>query len=574
MPLARLLFYLIVVIAGIPTLAIHTPVEPKPAIQIRLNGQEAPRASYFVQSQDTLFVSLRDIIPLLGGKLRYQRIDNSYSVELRNTSFKLFPYTKEYSIDTTSHVWSIAPILFEQSLYVPAEDFFKAMGYQMTQKNTCIMLTSGLRKKGPLSSKRAVFNIPTTNIMPTITSINVSLVGHRYQLHLMSTYPLSRTIGMPSKNHTVVWDLPNTTTSLKPVVFAKGIFSTIRFVQLSKHLLRLQVTLRSTQSMSVLMPTSTGATIENYTDIVSLQQKKTASSYQITLTGLAPFLYTTAIMTSPMRLVIDIPNATNRLPHFLESIHPISSGIRTSQFEITPAKVRVVVDLTGTHNITLTSLSKGLLIDISLQASKKLANPKSTPTPLVLPKPLPLHGLVVVIDPGHGGDDPGALGERDEYEKEFTIDISKRLEKLLLAQGAEVLMCRTKDQNPTLEERTLMGNLNHADLFISVHINSFFRAFSHGTETYYYKPADQPLAEIIHAHLLKDLGLQDKGLKRARLYVLRNTTMPSVLIEPLFITNSDELALLKTPEFRQKIAQSVANGVLRYRCTHFLKPHR
>jgi N-acetylmuramoyl-L-alanine amidase len=101
-------------------------------------------------------------------------------------------------------------------------------------------------------------------------------------------------------------------------------------------------------------------------------------------------------------------------------------------------------------------------------------------------------------------------------------------------------------------------------LLLSIHINSFFHPYATGTETYYYKPSDKPLAFYIHQEMTKTLGFRDNGLKRARLYVLRNTRMPAMLVEPGFITNPMEYEKMAEPETRQKIAKAVTDGTIRY----------
>ena len=107
-----------------------------------------------------------------------------------------------------------------------------------------------------------------------------------------------------------------------------------------------------------------------------------------------------------------------------------------------------------------------------------------------------------------------------------------------------------------------------ADYFISIHINSFKTRKANGTETYYYKYKDKQLSRDIQREMAKTLKLKNNGIKRARLYVLRNTQMPSALVEPLFITNQKEYKLLKDPNFREKIAISIQKGIT----THAKRP--
>lgn len=196
----------------------------------------------------------------------------------------------------------------------------------------------------------------------------------------------------------------------------------------------------------------------------------------------------------------------------------------------------------------------------------KIAKPPVIKTsPVILPKGgLPLKGKIVAIDPGHGGGDPGAVVQKHIYEKKYTLDISKRLQKRLEAAGAKVVMARTADSNPSLYWRSNQANTNKADIVLSVHINSFFKPFARGTETYYYKAKDKPLAAAIHTEMVRTLKLRDNGLKRSKMYILNHTSMPGALIEPLFMTNQREFDLLQDPQFRQKIADATYTGVVKY----------
>ena len=175
-----------------------------------------------------------------------------------------------------------------------------------------------------------------------------------------------------------------------------------------------------------------------------------------------------------------------------------------------------------------------------------------------------LRGKVIAIDPGHGGIDPGAIGIYNEKEKVYTLDISLRLKRELEKRGARVIIARSNDKNPSLGTRTRLANSYKADAFISVHVNSFVKSYAKGTETYYYKAIDKPLSREIQKGMVQTLKLQNNGIKKSNMYVLKYSTMPSVLIEPCFITNPTENYLIKQGSFRQKIADGVVIGLERY----------
>ena len=124
-------------------------------------------------------------------------------------------------------------------------------------------------------------------------------------------------------------------------------------------------------------------------------------------------------------------------------------------------------------------------------------------------------------------------------------------------------MTREEDSTTTLPGIVEFANANHADLFISVHHNAFHPRLR-GTETYWYRENSQELAEIVHKHLLEELGFKDRGASRERYYVIRHTTMPAILIEPGFLTNPEEEELLWTDEYQERTAQAAFDGIVEY----------
>ncbi|MEK6557804.1 MAG: N-acetylmuramoyl-L-alanine amidase, partial [Candidatus Margulisiibacteriota bacterium] len=160
--------------------------------------------------------------------------------------------------------------------------------------------------------------------------------------------------------------------------------------------------------------------------------------------------------------------------------------------------------------------------------------------------------------------DVGSIGFGGLYEKIFTLDISKRIQSKLIQAGATGLMPIQTDQYLSLSARTMFANRNGADFFLSVHLNSSTRADIKGTETYYYKEEDLPPARIIHEALLKHLKQADKGVRKARYFVLFHTTMPAVLIEPAYLSNLEQYNLLLTDDFKNQIVDGVVEGILKY----------
>jgi N-acetylmuramoyl-L-alanine amidase len=214
----------------------------------------------------------------------------------------------------------------------------------------------------------------------------------------------------------------------------------------------------------------------------------------------------------------------------------------------------------------------------------------------------------IVIDPGHGGHDPGTPA-RGLTESQLTLDVALRLEKLLAKdEGVEVVLTRRTDAYIPLEERTAIANRSDADLFLSIHANSSRNTAASGIETYFLSFASSPDAEAIAArensaseremHQLSDIikaislnnkldesrdlanmvqdalmanlkksnrEVRSRGVKKAPFVVLIGAQMPSVLAEISFLTNRRELQLLKTAAYKQRIAESLHNAIVKYR---------
>lgn len=173
----------------------------------------------------------------------------------------------------------------------------------------------------------------------------------------------------------------------------------------------------------------------------------------------------------------------------------------------------------------------------------------------------------IVIDPGHGGADPGAVGPSRVQEKDVNLSVSKLVADIL-SSVAEVRLTRSGDpapgdENNELWVRAQIANNWGADCFVSVHCNSAASPQAHGTETYHYTGSSRGkgLATGIQKRLLGSLGLADRGVKEANFAVLRLTQCPAALAELAFISNSTEERYLKSPDFQAKAARAIAEGV-------------
>lgn len=198
--------------------------------------------------------------------------------------------------------------------------------------------------------------------------------------------------------------------------------------------------------------------------------------------------------------------------------------------------------------------------------------------------------FVVVLDPGHGGQDSGAMCG-NVMEKDLTLDVARRAEMLLRAAGYRTVLTRDSDRYLTLAERAEVGNDEENSLFVSIHFNDGERAAASGVETYFaehqrttspgilgwlsiFRPVakaqsllekSESLARFLQAALVEHTRAVNRGTKTAQFYVIRNVRHPAALVEGGFITNPTDVTKLTTTEYRQEIASAILEGIHQYR---------
>jgi N-acetylmuramoyl-L-alanine amidase len=172
-----------------------------------------------------------------------------------------------------------------------------------------------------------------------------------------------------------------------------------------------------------------------------------------------------------------------------------------------------------------------------------------------------LTGFRVVIDAGHGGRDPGAIGVNGLFEKTVNLTLARKLAHLLRQTGAEVVMTRETDVYMTLDERMATINGSGADLVVSIHNNAHPSRAVSGTQTFYgVVPGSFDLGSGVHRNLVA-LGLTDRGVLSASFRVLRMSTIPAILTETAFLSNWDDSSLLATESFLDQAAQAHFLGI-------------
>ena len=278
-----------------------------------------------------------------------------------------------------------------------------------------------------------------------------------------------------------------------------------------------------------------------------------------------PMAQTSPLPTPPL------PGGTASTGNHFRVIVPIMNGNTLQQVRaIEPEAFRTTVDGQAVVQVGLFRDRQradeiyGALVATSLPAKIVSASAPAVASTPAIP-PIPQGAVVVVIDPGHGGRDPGAVGIGGLQEKRINTTISNRVQQQLQAAGLTVLMTRSSDVYVGLGDRSEYANRAGADLFVSIHANaiSMSRPEVNGLETYYYSSGER-LARSIHASVLGNTDMGDRGVRTARFYVLRHTDMPAVLVETGFVTGATDAARFRNPTAVNQIADGIARGILNY----------
>lgn len=275
--------------------------------------------------------------------------------------------------------------------------------------------------------------------------------------------------------------------------------------------------------------------------------------------------YNLKLYHQPTRLVLDIKNVgLNMLKNLISVNSSMIKQVRISQYNFDPAVVRVTVDINAMSSYYL--IEEGSRLILSIRNNLQVATSSIISQPRVKEE-LKLSRKKIVIDAGHGGYDPGAIGVMGVEEKSVNLDIAQKVNNLLRQKGYNTVMTRENDRFIPLAGRAEIANTLNADIFVSIHANSHPRTSVNGAETYAHWNASKEnwaLAWYVQSEMIKRSGLEDKGLKAANFAVLRESTMPSILVETGFLSNPVEERLLGSASFRQKVAEGIVAGIEKY----------
>lgn len=277
------------------------------------------------------------------------------------------------------------------------------------------------------------------------------------------------------------------------------------------------------------------------------------------------------VLRNPTRVVVDLPGIEHRGPTIYKPLTQYVKEARVGRWNNN--STRIVLELTEPFTVKPWEVQvRGLApnrwyarLPTILQPSEYSLPQETVAVNVPAPAPRPLRRFTVVLDAGHGGQDPGAIGQRGIREKDVVLAITRGVARELEKQGIEVVMTRNSDIFVSLQGRVQRAAAARADIFVSIHANSIGlgRPEVNGVETYYFQTG-RSLAQTIHRSILQRLNVRDRRVRQARFYVLRRTSMPSTLVEVGFVTGSQDSRNLSNPRFQQQMAEAIAAGIVQY----------
>lgn len=370
-----------------------------------------------------------------------------------------------------------------------------------------------------------------------------------------------------------------------------------------------------------------GQRAANMAEIKAIRVSSTADKVRLVVDATKEVDYETVVLSKPGRVVVNLTGAwlSPAVKKNMDLGSRFAGKVRVAQFN--PNTVRIVVETSvGRNNYEVFSLKGGespyrVVMDFgnlskgSSGAAIKFPTghgndaPADKPTkpagktdtkpgtsgqassgssgagivipPVIKREPFfspGLSGKKIALDAGHGGNDAGAVGPTGVMEKSITLRVTKAVQQLLTAAGAQVLMTRTTDTEVSakhalasdveeLQARCDVANDEDADIFLSIHMDSFAGGDAKGTTGYYYgegTSSGQRLANRVHLAVAAALGIQDRGTKSCNFYVVKHTVMPAALIEVAFVSNPEEEKLMNSEAGVKKAAQGIVDGLQKF----------
>ncbi len=503
---------------------------PKQDWKFNTKGITEVKISQFSTSPNAVRVVLYHDDSFNPANLKFLRLQNNIIIKLKNSSVDGQYFAKTYKDDRKSDFYE--PI----SVEIPAEGTIAQIHEALNDTKLDV------KKDLKLKSKYYVNNLTVNN-----NSISINGTGN-------AAVSKSLVLDNPSR---MVFDLPNTVINhnIHKSEYKINETDSVKIAQFDTNTARLVITTQApkyipvissdTQSIAFVLKDNHEKLFSSTSDIIAYNKEKTNQSNSMILSFNHPIVY--GIDRTNTQTTVYLYNVSKYNEDTFEQTYKNLASI-----SLLP-NVGMKLTIPSSENTEIYTGADGKTLKIQVAEPKKAVAP---------PKPV-TKGKIIVIDPGHGGTDCGAI-RNNVTEKAITLDVSKRVRDLLTKQGFTVYMTRDTDETVSLQDRVAFSEEHHADAFVSIHVNSSEKPEITGIETHYWREESLDLAKVVHASLASHINSKNRGLFKSKFYVINHTTSPAILVEIGFISNMWERGELVSDKRKQATAKAIAEGVQNY----------
>jgi N-acetylmuramoyl-L-alanine amidase len=537
--------------------ALPSGVTGQTGARIIVNGVQILLAAPAVVDNGQVLAPIQGLFEPMGALAAFYETDKSIVVTNRvRTTVRMKLGDASLQVNGQSRPLPVAPALVSGHVFIPAQPVFQALGAWAKWEE----------------DERTLY------VSSQIVGLSTQLVGGALQVKVDATGPVQAETRVLSQPDRLVVDFLQAALRVQERTIAVNDAGVVRIraaqFQIKPYVSRLVFDLREPVDVRVnASPTTYLVTIEvrpraasaatappspdpaprqggpepaaGAVKILGVAFQGIGDAARLTIDATGPVEYKIREFVFPDRLAIDLENAIFvPVKQDLAIEHPSVVVVRAAQFTADPAVTRVVITLKRKLNYVISQAGGPLIVDLNTSVAGR--------------------GHVVAIDPGHGGRDPGAIGPSGLREADVVLDISLRVRELLTRDGVRTVILRESDVTVELPDRPRIAREAGATIFVSIHANAHGRATVNGSETYFLTPQSLALAQMIQDELGVVLGIPSRGIKTANFLVLRDSGVPSVLVESAFISNGDDEARLRDGAFRQRIAAAIHKGIMRF----------
>lgn len=538
------------ILAALAVWAVPAPGLGQVGIKVIVNGVDVPLPAPAVIANGQVMAPISGLFEPMGAIAAFYEVDRSIVVTNRlRATVRMRLGETAFQVNAQNRVLPAAPQLINGVVFVPAQVIFSALGAWTKFEEAERTLYVSSQITGVAAQVRdGVLQVKVSTTGPVQTETNALSNPDRLVVDFMHAALRTQVRELPVQN-AGVQRIRTAQFQIKPYI-SRMVFDLTAPVEIrvTSDPATYLITLEIAPELAASTPPPSAAN----TPAASGALKVTGVSFEpngpagrVVIDATGGMEYKIREFVFPDRLAIDIARAVFiPVKQELTFEHPSVLTVRAAQFTAQPPVTRIVVALKRKMNYVISQSGGQLIIDINAQ--------------------LVGRGHLVAIDPGHGGRDPGAIGPGGLRESDIVLDIALRVRDLLREDGIRVMMIRETDVTVELLDRPKMAREAGATIYVSIHANANGRATVNGSETYYLTPQSLALAQMIQDELGVVLGLPSRGIKTASFLVLRDSGIPSILVETAFISNADEEARLSDNGFRQRLSRAIHRGITRF----------